>query len=165
MLVSCPSIMTVSPCRKLYVQSLEINLQKTCLSACKKSTSSLTSFMRYCKDIANLLFCEFWECLIIPIKNYSCNMQKTFTFICMQKINLITHFFQRYRKEITNLLFWVIWAYLAAHTKNDSINLKKPFTFICRQRINFILHLCLKILQRYHKLVMLGIWACLGTHK
>ena len=28
------------------------------LSACKKSTSSLTSFLRYCEDIANLLF---WE--------------------------------------------------------------------------------------------------------
>ena len=36
-------------------------------SACK-STSSVTSFLRYCKDIANLLFWELWECLTIPIK-------------------------------------------------------------------------------------------------
>ena len=38
------------------------------LCTCKKSTSSLTSFLKYCKDIENLLFWELWECLIIPIK-------------------------------------------------------------------------------------------------
>ena len=46
-----------STCRKLW-----------CLSACKKSNSSLTYFLRHCKDIANLPFWELWECLIIPIK-------------------------------------------------------------------------------------------------
>ena len=48
-------------------------LKSTCieiwyLSACKDSTSSLTSFLKYCKDITNLLFWELWECLTIPIK-------------------------------------------------------------------------------------------------
>ena len=46
-----------STCRKLW-----------CLSACKKSTLSLTSILRYCKNITNLLFWELWECLTIPIK-------------------------------------------------------------------------------------------------
>ena len=44
------------------------------LSACKKSTSALTSFLRYCQDIANLLFWEIWECLTNPIKNQSINL-------------------------------------------------------------------------------------------
>ena len=60
---SSPSIMIVSPCRKLW-----------CLSACKKSTSSLTYLLRYCKDITNLLLWELWECLTILIKNHSINL-------------------------------------------------------------------------------------------
>ena len=39
-----------------------------CLCACKKSTSSLTFFLRYCKGITNFLFGELWECLTITIK-------------------------------------------------------------------------------------------------
>ena len=35
----------------------------SCSSACKKSTSSLTSFVRYCREIANLLFWVLWACL------------------------------------------------------------------------------------------------------
>ena len=60
-----------------------------CLSAWKKSTSSLTSFLRYCNKIANLLFWVLWACL----KNDSINLQKTSMFICMPKINFIFHFF------------------------------------------------------------------------
>ena len=33
-----------------------ISRKPSCSSACKKSTSSLTSFSKYCKEIANLLF-------------------------------------------------------------------------------------------------------------
>ena len=33
-----------------------------CLSACKKSTSSLNSSLRYCKEIANLSFWVTWAC-------------------------------------------------------------------------------------------------------
>ena len=36
-------------------------------SAWKKSTSALSSFLRYCKDIANLLSWELWEFLTIYI--------------------------------------------------------------------------------------------------
>ena len=44
---TCPSLskITVSICKKL-----------SCLSACKKTTSPLTSFFKFCKEIANLLF-------------------------------------------------------------------------------------------------------------
>ena len=57
-----------------------------------KLTPSLTSFLRYCKDTANLLFWELQECLIIPIKSHSINLQETYMLICMQKINFFTHF-------------------------------------------------------------------------
>ena len=43
----------------------------------KKSTSSLTSFLRYCKDITNSLFWELWECLIMPITNHNITLQET----------------------------------------------------------------------------------------
>ena len=63
------------------------------LSACRKLTSSLTFFffLKYCKDIANLLFRELWDCLTII--NQSINLQQAFTLVCMQKINFITYFF------------------------------------------------------------------------
>ena len=35
--------------------------------ACKKSTASLTSFLRSCREIANLLFWVIWACLAIHI--------------------------------------------------------------------------------------------------
>ena len=46
-----------STCKKLW-----------CLSVYKKSTLTLTSFLRYCNNIVNSLFWKLWECLIIPIK-------------------------------------------------------------------------------------------------
>ena len=58
--------MIVSPCRKLWCPKYWNQLWR--LSACKKSTSCLTSCLKYCKDIANLLVWELWECSIIPIK-------------------------------------------------------------------------------------------------
>ena len=47
-----PSKIIVSICRKL-----------PCLLAHKKSTSSSTFFLTYCKEIANLLFWVIWTCL------------------------------------------------------------------------------------------------------
>ena len=44
----------------------------------------------YCKDIANLLFWELWECWTIPIKNHSINLKETFMLTCTQKFKLIT---------------------------------------------------------------------------
>ena len=46
----------------------------SCLSACKKLTSSLTSFLRY-------------------LKNHSIDLKKPLMFICRQKINFILHIF------------------------------------------------------------------------
>ena len=59
-------------------------------------------FLRYRKDIANLLLWELWERLTITIKNHSIDSQDTFMLISMEQINFITHCFTltRYYKEI-----------------------------------------------------------------
>ena len=102
-----------------------------CLSACKKSISS-TSFLRYCKDIANSLFWDFWECLTIPIKIIISICSK---LICVQKINFNTQFFLKILRKNSKLVIL---------GKNDNSNFKKPLTFICRQKIKFILQVFIK---------------------
>ena len=120
-----------SICRKLW-----------CLSAYKNSTASLNTFLRYCKDIVNLLYWELWKCLAILIKNHNINLLETFMLFFINKINFITHFFLtivsvwwnvwclsarrkltlpltvflRYCKNIANLLFWIFWVSLATYT-------------------------------------------------
>ena len=104
------------------------------LPACKKSTSFLTSFLRYCQNIENLLFWEFWECLTISNKIIVsiCN-KLSWLSACKESSSSLTSFLT-YCKEIANLLFWVFWVCLATHNQNDSINLKKPLRFICSQK-------------------------------
>ena len=75
-------------------------------TACQKWPPFLTSFLRYCKDIVNLLLWVIWECLIMPINNdnnnlvenfdaqiVETNFQETLIFISIQKINYIFNFF------------------------------------------------------------------------
>ena len=107
--------------------------------------------MRYCKDIAKLLFWNLWECLTIPIKTLLLICRKLFKHLCMQKINFITHFYgkilQRNRKLVIfgNLSMldhtskmivsiwknlwkiWKIWRSLSAAKKSTS-----SFTFSLR---------------------------------
>ena len=47
------------------IKNHSTNLWETFMLICmqKKSTLSLTSFLRYCKEIANLLFWVIWACL------------------------------------------------------------------------------------------------------
>ena len=63
------------------------------LSACKNSPSSLTSFLRYCKEIANLLFYVLWACLASHTQSGTINLYKNLVFIRKQKINFIPHVF------------------------------------------------------------------------
>ena len=103
------------------------DMKLLCLSASKKLTSFLTSFQRYCKDIANLLFWELSECCTITIKKYQYQFlasfhaylhvknqlhhslltqhipkkqQNAFVFICWQKINFIPMLLWRYCKDM-----------------------------------------------------------------
>ena len=72
--------------------------------ACNKSTSSLISFLRYCKEIANLLFWLIWACLATPTWNDTITFMKPSTFISMEKINFNLHVFldilQKYFKPV-----------------------------------------------------------------
>ena len=106
--------MIVSPCIKLWCPKCWNQLR--CLSACKKSTSSLTSCLRYCKDIANLLFWELWECLTISIKTIVLICRKFSCSSACEKSTSSFTSFVRYCKEIANLIFWVIGVCLATHT-------------------------------------------------
>ena len=78
----CPPKFIIPTCRKVWY-----------LSVCQKSTSSLPSFLRYCNDIANLLFWVLWACLAMATKNVDINLQKNLMFIIMRKIKYITHLF------------------------------------------------------------------------
>ena len=95
-----------------------------CLFSCKKSNlfltsflkfckdnanlfSSLTSFLKFCKDNANLLFQELWTYLVVHtiyIIVWTC--RKLWCNIYMQKISLIHHFFleEVHFKECCNLI-------------------------------------------------------------
>ena len=117
---------------------------------------SVTSFLRYYKDkeIINLLFWEFWECLTIPIKIivYQFVEMETSMLIYLQKIQFLTDFFlkilQRNGKPVIlgNLGWETFYAYL--RTKNQL----HPSRFLW-------------ILQRYFKLVILGMLGMPGyTH-
>ena len=59
----------------------------------KKSTSSFMFSLRYCKDIAKLLFMELWVCPALSTQSDTINLQKTFVFICGQKFKFIPHVF------------------------------------------------------------------------
>ena len=59
----------------------------------KKSTSSLTSFLKYYKDFANLLFWVIWTGLALPTKINGINLEDSLMHICMQKIKFIPPFF------------------------------------------------------------------------
>ena len=84
------------------------------LSACKKSSSSLTSFWRHCKDIAQLLFWELWECLTIHIKIIVLIRSKLPRLSAYKKSTSSLTSFLRYCKEIA----LVVWGNLglSAHT-------------------------------------------------
>ena len=77
-------------------QRVEINFKETLMFICmqKKKTSTLTSFLRYRKDIANLLFWQLRECLAIPIKIILSICSKLSCLSECKKINLITQFFK-----------------------------------------------------------------------
>ena len=90
----------------------------------KKSILSLTGVLRYCKDIANLLFWKLWECLTIPIKIIVSICSK---LSCLSpcKINMIMHFFLKILQRNSKL---VILGNLdvPGHTP-ESINLNCQF--------------------------------------
>ena len=127
-------------CLATFIKNDNFHLWKLCLSACKKWLPSLTSFLRYCKDIAHLLLWVFWECLIMPINYDSIALQETLIpkllkstcrklwclSACKENENendSLLSSFLTYCKGIANLLFWELPECLTTLIKNHSINL------------------------------------------
>ena len=66
-------------CLATFTEKDNINLWKLWrLSACRKQSPFLTSFMKCCKYIANLLLWVIWKCLIMPINNDNTNLVGNF---------------------------------------------------------------------------------------
>ena len=71
-------------CLTISIKNHSINLQETFMLICiqkltsklTKLTSSLTSFLTYCKEIANLLVWVIWICLDTHISNDGINLKK-----------------------------------------------------------------------------------------
>ena len=103
----------------------------------KRSSSSFKFFLRYYKDVVNLLFWVLWVCLATQIQSDTINLQKTLVFICRQKINFTTMLFWWYCKDMQTSNYGYF---------NHSINLYKTSMFICMPKINFINHFFLEIL-------------------
>ena len=102
-----------------------------CLSSCKKSTSSLTSFLRYWKDIANLLFWELREYLTISIKVIISIWSKQLVILGNMRMPGHTHLKWKYHFEETFNVY---------HNEKDQLH---PLCFP-------------DILKRYCKPVVLG---------
>ena len=75
------------------------------LSTSKKSSSSFTFSLRYYRDIADLLFCAFWEWQATHTQSNTINLWKNFVLICRKKINLIPHVFWSYCKDMKTFYF------------------------------------------------------------
>ena len=121
-------------CRELWkfltTLILSVCSKLSCLPACKKSTSSLNSFLKYYKEIANLLSWVIWA-------------------------GLDTHTWNNNSNLIIIVIIIIIIIIINNNNKIINSNLKKPLTWICRQKTKFILHTFLEMLQRYCKLIVL----------
>ena len=66
----------------------------------QKVKLSLTSFMKYYKDIANLLFWVFWACLDIHTKNKSIKVKETLVLsLCKKAISSLSSFLRCYTSK------------------------------------------------------------------
>ena len=106
---SCPSIMIVSPCRKMWCPKCwnqRVGNFTVYLHA--KDQFHLISFLRYCKDIANLLFWELWECLITLINIIVSICSKLSCLSVYEKSTSSITSFLRYCNKIANVFFFQI---------------------------------------------------------
>ena len=119
---SCfPSIMIVSPCRTRWCPK---NWNQLWL---KKKINFVCNFLFEIPlgDDFKLAIFGNLGMLDHPDQNDSIDLKETFMFLCMQKINFITHFIRKILKRNSKLVNLGIWECLVIHTWNDSINLKK----------------------------------------
>ena len=98
--------------------------------------SILHVFLRYYKDIANLLFWVLWACHATQTQSDTINLWITFVFICRQKINF-TLIFSRDIAKICRLILGTLdmpgcthqkWYYKLVEDFNVYLHVKKNFT-------------------------------------
>ena len=126
----------------------------SCLSACKKSTTSLTSFLTCCRER---------KLVILSMPGHTSKMKKTSTFVSRQKINFM--FSLRYCKDIVNfgyfgpvwlitpkvILYWYTMVLVYHIIENFCVYLQ------AKTQLHPPPHCLMEILQRYANLGTLGI--------
>ena len=107
----------------------------TCMIVSCLSISSFPSFLKFCKDITNLLFLVFWACLAMTSKNDTTSLWKTCLSSWKKPYLSLPSYFGYFRHT---------WP---QPTKAVASNGRKFVTFICKQKINLISHFSLQILH------------------
>ena len=139
----------------------------------QKRTPFLTPFLRYCKNIANLLLWVLWECLIMPINIDRITLQETLVskvlkstlmFICMQKSTSSLISCLRYCKDIPNLLFWELWKYFTIPIKTIVLTCRKPSCSSACKKSTSSLTSFARHCKEIANLLFWVIGACLATH-
>ena len=131
--------------------------KRSCLFAYKESSSSLTSFLIYCREIWNLLFWVIWVCLATR------NFKKPSMFICRQKTTSSFMFSLRCCKDIA-ICYFEYFGHAWLCTPKVIYEFTEIFVFICRYKINFILLVFLEIFQRHTNFLFWVLWTCLTRH-
>ena len=119
--------------------------------------------LRYCKEIANFLFWELWECLNMAIKIIVSICSKL-SCLSACKNQLHHTFFLRHWKEIANLLFSIIWACLVMTPKMIASiwrNLRRVFA---GKKLTSSFTLFLRYCKDIVNLLFWVLWACLAMH-
>ena len=116
--------MIISPWRKLWWPKCWNQLVGNCLSACKKSTSSLSSYWDIVKTLQTLGMIDFLY------QNHSIRLHETFILICLEKINFITHCFLT--KTVWSNVFWdveiyIFWKFIQYTIHQNKTQLLKTF--------------------------------------
>ena len=87
---------------KILQKHYQRQLVETLMLICIQKMNSIPNFfLRYCKDIANLLPWVLWQCLSYPLimkvspcrKLWCPKLLVTLMFICLQKINFLSNSF------------------------------------------------------------------------
>ena len=125
----------------------------------QKSITSLTFFLRKCKDFANFFFLGTFGMAGLVQQDWYHQLVEKFDVYLHAKNQLDLFSYLRYCQHFAKLLLQVLLACLAMVT-ND-ISLYKTLMSIFMQKIKFTPPLFLEILLRYCKL---GILDTLGMH-
>ena len=120
--------------------------------------------MRFCKDIANMLFCELWEWLTIPIKSQSLNMQETFMLICMHKINFINNVFLKILQRNTNLVTLSLFGRAWPHTSKVISTWRNLWYFFAGKKSTSSFTFPLSFCKNIENLLFWALWTYLTIH-